>query len=171
MVIWFTGLPGSGKTTLAVELNRILSEKGFNTYVLDGDALRKGLNADLGFSDYDRSENIRRAAEVARILALEGFIVLATFISPFQKDRKKARVILGSHYVEVFVNCPLEVCELRDPKGMYRKARNGDIREFTGISSPYEIPVAPDIVISTGHSSVKDSLAVLQKEIQQRLAQ
>ena len=165
LVIWFTGLSGSGKTTLASHLQASLLKKGFKTYLLDGDVLRTGLNVDLGFSAPDRTENIRRAAEVARLFSQAGFIVLATFISPFEKDRIKAKEIIGSDFLEVFVECPIEICEKRDPKGLYKKARAGMIKDFTGISSPYEHPTKPAIVISTGSLSLHMALSHLESEV------
>jgi len=169
-VIWFTGLSGAGKTTLAVELKSALEKQGRKIYVLDGDALRAGLNADLGFSLRDRSENIRRAAEVARLFCEEGYLVLSTFISPFQKDRLRARDIVGkSRFFEVFVKCPLAVCEERDVKGLYKKARAGLVLDFTGIDSPYEEPIAPDFVISTQDKSIHQACALLEKFVADKL--
>lgn len=158
-VIWLTGLSGSGKTTLA---NALLEElKDRKVYVLDGDELRLGLNNNLGYSEEDRIENIRRAAEVAKLLMNLGFIVIAAFISPSNKSRKLARQIIGSdNFVEVFVYTPLEVCERRDPKGLYKKARNGLITNMTGIDSVYEIPSSPD-VIYTERSSLQEIINLL----------
>ena len=158
-VIWLTGLSGSGKTTLA---NALLEElKDRRVYVLDGDELRLGLNNNLGYSEEDRIENIRRAAEVAKLLMNLGFIVIAAFISPSNKSRKLARQIIGSdNFVEVFVYTPLEVCERRDPKGLYKKARNGLITNMTGIDSVYEIPSSPD-VIYTERSSLQEIINLL----------
>ncbi|MFC2085424.1 adenylyl-sulfate kinase, partial [Bacteroidota bacterium] len=146
--IWFTGLPASGKSTLANELEHFLFEKGFRTYLLDGDNVRHGLNGDLGFSSEDRTENIRRIGEVTKLFIDAGIIVLSAFISPFHKDRQFVRDVLpDNRFVEVYVACDLETCERRDPKGIYKKARTNEIKEFTGISSPYEVPVNPEITI------------------------
>lgn len=152
-VIWFTGLSGAGKSTLAQALEARLLAQGVRTCVLDGDALRQGLNKDLGFSDSDRTENIRRAAEVARLMADAGLVVLTAFISPFRADRALARERIGTgRFVEVFVDTPLAVCEARDPKGLYRKARRGEVHHMTGITSPYEAPDQPDIRITVDDS-------------------
>ncbi|MBL7859805.1 MAG: adenylyl-sulfate kinase [Cyclobacteriaceae bacterium] len=165
-VVWFTGLSGAGKTTLAQELKKQLDLDGSNVYVLDGDVLRGGLNLDLGFSASDRSENIRRAAEVAKLWVDEGFCVLATFISPFQADRQKARDIIGAHrFKEVYIRCPLEICETRDVKGLYEKARAGLIRNFTGIDSPYEPPIQADVIISSDKQSINESVNHLLKSL------
>jgi adenylylsulfate kinase len=165
LVVWFSGLSGSGKTTLASHLELKLSQKGFGVYVLDGDVLRTGLNSDLGFTDRDRSENIRRAAEVASILAQTGLVVLATFISPFEKDRNNARQIVGLNFIEIFVDCPLEVCEKRDTKGLYKRARGGLIKNFTGIDSNYERPSKPEIIVKTDILTLEESVNFLENEI------
>ncbi|MFT5844432.1 MAG: adenylyl-sulfate kinase [Saprospiraceae bacterium] len=158
MVLWFTGLSGSGKSTLADALNNKLFKEGKLTYILDGDNIRQGLNKDLSFSDSDRTENIRRISEVAKLMADSGVIVLTAFISPFIEDRKNARDIIGNEdFIEVFVNTPLEVCESRDVKGLYKKARKGEIPSFTGISSPYEAPTNPDIEVKTQDKTIDDS--------------
>jgi adenylyl-sulfate kinase len=158
-VIWFTGLPSSGKTTLANALKEKLESGNLKTYLLDGDQLRAGLNSDLGFSEKDRSENIRRAAEVARLLADAGFVVLATFISPFAIDRAKAKQIVGKErFKEIYVRCPLAVCEERDVKGLYKKARAGELKQFTGLDSPYEEPQHPDLVVNSFDQTVEDSV-------------
>jgi len=169
-VIWFTGLSGSGKSTLAEALHAALSERGFNAYMLDGDVLRKGLNSDLGFSKEDRKENIRRTGEVCRLLHDAGQIVIASFISPFQSDRDfvRSRIPKGE-FVEVFVDTPLEVCESRDVKGLYKRARAGEIPEFTGISSPYERPSNPEVLIRTEVMSVEESLEALMKFLLPRI--
>jgi bifunctional enzyme CysN/CysC len=146
--VWFTGLSGSGKSTVAVEVERALVAAGRPAYLLDGDNLRHGLNADLAFSAADRSENIRRVGEVARLFADAGVVALVPVISPYRADRDRAREIheaVGVPFVEVFVDTPLEVCEARDPKGLYAKARAGEIKGFTGIDDPYEAPVHPDL--------------------------
>lgn len=149
-VIWLTGLSGSGKSTIANELTRQLFEMGKLSYILDGDNIRLGLNKDLGFSDDDRRENIRRVSEVAKLFSDAGVITIIAFISPFIKERENAKKIIGKdNYFEIFINSPLELCELRDPKGLYKKARSGEIKMFTGIDSPYEEPINPYIVIKT----------------------
>lgn len=169
-LIWFTGLSGSGKSTLAVQLEAALHEQGFKTYLLDGDNIRSGLNRDLGFTDEARVENIRRIAEVSRLFLDAGVILLSAFISPFQADREQVRRIVGEeNYIEVFVDAPLEVCEQRDVKGLYRKARAGEVTNFTGISSPYERPEHPDVVIATDKVSVEESMETLMKAIVPRI--
>jgi adenylylsulfate kinase len=157
-VLWFTGLSGSGKSTLADAVEAALYKRGCRTYVLDGDNIRHGLNSNLGFSDDDRRENIRRIGEVTRLFCDAGLITLTAFISPFQSDRDAVRALNGDRFIEVFVNTPLEVCEQRDPKGLYKKARAGEIPEFTGISSPYEAPETPDIDVLTTEQSLEDSV-------------
>ena len=150
VVIWFTGLSGSGKSTIANQVANGLHQLGKLTYVLDGDNIRHGLNKNLGFSPEDREENIRRIGEVAKLFSDAGVITTTAFISPYRKDRDKAREILeDGRFIEVFVDCPLEVCESRDPKGLYKKARAGEIKEFTGIDAPYEVPENAEIVINT----------------------
>ncbi|BAT71072.1 adenylylsulfate kinase [Thermosulfidibacter takaii ABI70S6] len=149
-VLWFTGLSGSGKSMIANEVEYRLNKMGFHTYLLDGDNIRHGLNQDLGFSAKDRSENIRRIAEVVKLFVDAGIIVLTAFISPFIKDREQAKDIIGKdRFIEIFVDTPLEECIKRDPKGLYKKALRGEIRDFTGIDSPYERPNNPDIHIKT----------------------
>jgi adenylylsulfate kinase len=153
--IWFTGLPSSGKSTLANSLCRRLHSMCVRSYVLDGDNVRHGLNKDLGFSPEDRTENIRRIAEVTRLFVDAGLIALAAFISPFREDRSRARRLLREgEFIEVFVKCPPEECERRDPKGMYKKARAGQIQEFTGVSAPYEEPLNAEIVLDSSRLSV-----------------
>ncbi|NLI32462.1 MAG: adenylyl-sulfate kinase [Deltaproteobacteria bacterium] len=150
--IWFTGLPSSGKSTTSFTLEHELIKRGYLAYVLDGDNVRHGLNSNLGFSAEDREENIRRIGEVAKLFADSGVIVMTSFISPYRKDRDLARKLhneAGLPFVEVFVDTPVEVCEERDPKGLYRKARRGEIKGFTGIDDPYEVPLDPEIVINT----------------------
>lgn len=155
-VIWFTGLSGSGKSTLANALEHALYQAGKHTYILDGDNVRHGLNKDLGFSDADRIENIRRIAEVARLMADAGLIVITAFISPFKKDRELARDLIGTdHFFDVYVNTPLAVCEQRDPKGLYQKARRGEVVHMTGISSPYEAPEHPRFIADGAHRDIK----------------
>lgn len=156
-VLWFTGLSGSGKSTLANAVESALYERGCRTYVLDGDNIRHGLNKNLGFSDDDRQENIRRIGEVAKLFCDAGLITLTAFISPFRSDRDAVRELNGDRFIEVFVNTPIEICEQRDPKGLYQKARAGDIPDFTGITSPYEEPENPEIDVHTADLSLKDS--------------
>ncbi len=155
--LWFTGLSGSGKSTLAHAVENALYEMGCRTYVLDGDNIRHGLNKDLGFSPADREENIRRIGEVAKLFTDGGVINLTAFISPYRADRDKARTIAEEgRFVEVYVKCDLDVCEQRDPKGLYKKARAGEIPEFTGISAPYEEPENAELVIDTTSTSLED---------------
>jgi adenylylsulfate kinase len=161
-LIWFTGLSGSGKSTLAVQLEARLYASGFKTFLLDGDTIRTGLNSDLAFDETGRKENIRRMGEVSKLFLDAGVIVLSAFISPFRADRERVRKIVGSeNYIEVFVDAPLAVCEARDVKGLYRKARAGEIKDFTGIDSPYEAPENPAVVLRTGELSVEASLELL----------
>ena len=160
VILWLTGLSGSGKTTLAIELEKYLFENGKHCYRLDGDNIRHGLNSDLGFSPEDRDENIRRIGEVAKLFADAGFIVITSFISPYKKDRDRVRnsAQKPEDFVEVFLNCTVEECERRDPKGLYKKARAGQIPEFTGISAPYEAPDNPEIILSTDKETISESL-------------
>ncbi len=158
-VLWFTGLSGSGKSTIANELEYKLNKMGNHTYLLDGDNIRSGLNKDLGFSKEDRSENIRRIAEVAKLFVDAGIITITAFISPFIKDREEAKKIIGrDNFIEIFIDTPLEECIKRDPKGLYKKALNGEIKDFTGIDSPYEPPEDPDICIKTANESIEKSV-------------
>lgn len=160
--IWLTGLSAAGKSTLAFALEKSLVARGCGCFVLDGDNVRQGLNKNLGFSIDDRSENIRRVAEVARLMNEAGLIVITAFISPFMADRAMARQIVGGDcFREVYVSTPLAICESRDPKGLYGKARSGTLSEFTGVSSPYEPPESPDMVIDTGVVSVDMAVAQL----------
>jgi len=169
-LIWFTGLSGSGKSTLAVALEKALHDQGFKTYLLDGDNVRQGLNKDLAFDDAGRIENIRRIGEVSKLMLDAGLIILTAFISPFRSDRAIVRDRVGEdHFFEVFTDCPLEVCEQRDVKGLYQKARNGQIKNFTGIDSPYEVPQNPQVVIKTAEMSLQDSLALLLKNVLPRI--
>ena len=162
MVIWLTGLSGSGKSTIAKTLEISLMHNGKIAYVLDGDNLRHGLNMDLGFSDRDRIENIRRIGEIAALFADAGIIVITAFISPFEKGRKLAEKAAGSdRFFEVFLDTPLEVCERRDPKGLYKKARKGELSDFTGIDSIYERPLMPKLTIDTGSLSVEESVQMI----------
>ncbi|MDI3089616.1 adenylyl-sulfate kinase [Priestia megaterium] len=156
-VLWFTGLSGSGKSTIANAVAKALFDKNIRNYVLDGDNVRFGLNKNLGFSAEDRTENIRRIGEVSKLFVDSGQVVLTAFISPFQEDRAQVREILeGNEFLEVYVECPLEECEKRDPKGLYKKARSGEIRDFTGIDSPYESPANPELTINTSTQSVEE---------------
>lgn len=169
-LIWFTGLSGSGKSTLAVQLEAALHAQGFKTYLLDGDNIRSGLNKDLSFTDDARVENIRRISEVCKLFLDAGVVLLSAFISPFKADREQVKSIVGEgNYIEVFVDAPLEVCEQRDVKGLYKKARAGEVKNFTGISSPYEKPSHPDVVIPTDKMSVEESMDVLIKAIVPRI--
>ena len=166
LTIWLTGLSAAGKSTLAFSLEKTLIEKGCACYVLDGDNVRHGLNKNLGVSPDDRAENIRRIAEVARLMNDAGLIVITAFISPFIVDRQMARQIIGKdNFREVFVSTTLEVCESRDPKGLYGKARSGCVNNFTGISSPYEAPNNPDLIIDTGRLTVENAVLQLAKLI------
>jgi bifunctional enzyme CysN/CysC len=162
-VLWLTGLPGSGKSTLAFGLERRLFDKGKQAYAIDGDNLRHGLNSDLGFSPDDRAENIRRVGEVAALYAGAGMIAITAFISPYRSDRRGARKAAGACFHEIYLSTSLEVCEKRDPKGHYKKARKGDILGFTGVSAPYEQPENPDLVIDTGAKTVDESLQLLEE--------
>jgi len=166
-IVWFTGLPGAGKTTIAIALELELFRRGARSYRLDGDNLRTGLNSDLGFSSTARAENIRRAGEVAALLADAGMITLACFISPDAQARSRVRASAGSiPFLEVFVDCPLQECELRDPKGLYRQARAGIISDFTGVSAPYESPLAPDLRIESHVVSVGDAVSAVLAALQ-----
>lgn len=168
--IWFTGLSGSGKSTLAVELEHQLYKLSVHSYILDGDNIRHGLNKDLGFSDEDREENIRRIGEVARLFVDAGLIVITAFISPFRKDRDNVRKLFDKNqFIEIFVDCDLKTCEERDPKGLYKKARQGEIKDFTGIDSPYEKPLNPELKLYNDSSTkvsenVKKIINYLKKE-------
>jgi bifunctional enzyme CysN/CysC len=157
-VLWLTGLSGAGKSTIANLVERELHRRGHHTYLLDGDNVRHGLNGDLGFTDADRAENIRRVAEVAKLMVDAGLIVLVSFISPFRAERRMARSLLGPReFSEIFIDAPLAVAEQRDPKGLYRKARRGELRNFTGIDSPYESPERPDLHVDTTVGSAHDA--------------
>ena len=173
-VVWFTGLSGAGKSTIAQALERELFNRGMHTYVLDGDNIRHGLNSNLGFSPEDRVENIRRVSEVAKLMADAGAVAITAFISPYRMDRRRAREIAlegNAEFIEVFVDAPLAVCEARDPKQLYRKARAGEIRDFTGIDAPYEPPEDPEIVVQTDRQSVDESIATILEELLPRLKQ
>jgi adenylyl-sulfate kinase len=157
MVLWFTGLSGSGKSSIATALESILVQQyGIHTYLIDGDAIRKGLNKDLGYTAADRHENIRRIGEVARLMVDAGLIVLVAAISPFREDRQKVRLLFPrGDFWEIFVECPLEVCQKRDPKGLYSQAKQGQISNVTGLTSPYEPPLSPEIVLESGKNDVQ----------------
>jgi len=170
-VIWFTGLSGSGKSTIANHLEKKLFDLGVKTYSLDGDNIRSGLNKGLSFTEEDRTENNRRISEVAKLFIDAGLVTITAFISPLEDDRKKAREIIGDeNFIEIFVNTPLEVCEARDVKGLYKKARRGEIDNFTGISSPYEAPVNPDIEIQTENESIEESVEKIFSFLKEKLA-
>ncbi|GAB4403933.1 MAG: adenylyl-sulfate kinase [Microscillaceae bacterium] len=171
MVIWFTGLSGSGKSTLANLLEQSLFGQGCHTYILDGDNVRAGLNADLGFGEEDRRENIRRIGEVARLMTDAGLIVLTAFISPYREDRARVRALFPEgQFVEVFVDCPIEVCEARDVKGLYQKARAGIIKNFTGIDAPFETPDQPEIHLKSHTQSPEAAVAQLMAYLKPALA-
>lgn len=154
MLIWFTGLSGSGKSTIANAFAQKLHESGKLTYILDGDNVRHGLNGDLGFTLEDRKENIRRIGEVAKLFVDSGVITLGTFVSPLREDRQQVRDLLKEDFIEVYIKCSLKTCEERDPKDLYKKARNGEIKDFTGIDSPYEEPENPEIVLETDQEDI-----------------
>ena len=168
-LLWFTGLSASGKSTLAGALEAVLTDQGYHTYLLDGDNVRHGLCADLGFSDADRTENIRRVGQVARLLTDAGLIVLASFISPFRADRQLVRDILpDGQFIEVFMDAPLDTCSRRDPKGLYARAERGEIRQFTGIDSPYEPPESPEVRIEAGRISIPQGINQLLDYLNRR---
>lgn len=161
-IVWFTGLSGSGKSTIANLLEEELYKNGNFTYLLDGDNVRHGLNVDLGFDDKSRVENIRRVGEVGKLFVDAGLLVLSAFISPFQKDRELVKKLVGNgEFIEIFIDTPLDICESRDPKGLYKKARSGEIAEFSGITSPYEVPTHPDITIDTQHTSPQEATKII----------
>lgn len=163
-VIWFTGLSGSGKSTVANATEKLLHDMGLHTYILDGDNVRMGLNKDLGFSPEDRTENIRRITEVAKLFADAGSIVLTAFISPYREDRDNARTIIGDNdFIEIFISADLSVCESRDPKGLYKKARSGEIKGFTGIDAPYEEPINPELVVETDKYNIEECAQIVIK--------
>jgi adenylylsulfate kinase len=162
VVLWFTGLSGSGKSTLAHAVEEQLYQRKCRTYVLDGDNVRHGLCGDLGFSQKDRVENIRRISEISKLFIDAGIIVLTAFISPFSSDREKARVLCGDeNFIEIYCKCSLEICEQRDVKGLYKRAKKGEIKEFTGISSPYEAPENAELVIDTGNLSLEECVDMI----------
>ena len=158
-VLWFTGLSGSGKSTLAHLVEERLFEKGWYTYILDGDNVRHGINGDLGFSETDRRENIRRIGEVSKLFTEAGVLVLAAFISPYRQDRDRVRALFEPReFIEIYLKCDLSTCEERDPKGLYRKARAGELPDFTGIDSPYEEPRNPELIVDTGKMGIEESV-------------
>lgn len=170
VLIWFTGLSGSGKSTLAIHLESALYKMGYKTYLLDGDNIRSGLNQDLSFTDEGRVENIRRIGEVSKLFLDAGYIVLSAFISPFKSDRDHVReIVRPENHIEVFVDCPLNVCEDRDIKGLYKKARAGIVKNFTGIDSPYERPENADVVVHTDQASVESSIDMLLEKVMERI--
>ncbi|WKK82962.2 adenylyl-sulfate kinase [Marivirga arenosa] len=169
IVIWMVGLSGSGKSTLARALENSLHEEGYLTQLLDGDNMRTGINNNLGFNQEDRTENIRRAAETAKLFMNAGLVTICSFISPTEDLRKMAKEIIGDGYVEVYVDCPVEVCEKRDVKGLYAKARKGEIPDFTGISAPFDEPSAPDVAVDTANQSLEESHQQLVKAIIEKI--
>lgn len=171
VTLWFTGLSGSGKSTIAVALERALAARGVLSYRLDGDNIRLGINANLGFSAADRQENIRRVGEISKLFADTGIVVLSSFISPYREDREKVRKmheVGGLPFIEVFVDCPLREAESRDPKGLYKKARAGEIKGFTGIDDPYEAPIAPELHLNTAEMTLEQEVAVIVSTLQER---
>ncbi|MEO9022115.1 MAG: adenylyl-sulfate kinase [Ginsengibacter sp.] len=171
VVLWFTGLSGSGKSTISDRLEQLFFEKGIHTYLLDGDNIRMGLNKGLGFSESGREENLRRIAEVAKLFVDAGIVVLSAFVSPLIKDREMVKKIIGAdNFIEIYINTTLEECERRDVKGLYKKARKGEIKDFTGISAPYEPPVKPEIEIKTQQLSVDESALAIYWEVIGKIA-
>ncbi len=169
-VLWFTGLSGSGKSTIANALERELYGKGYKTYSLDGDNIRLGINKGLGFSEEDRNENLRRVSEIAKLFVGAGIITIAAFISPLRKDREMIKNIIGEHdVVEIFIDTSLEECERRDVKGLYKKARSGEIKNFTGIDAPYEPPEKPDILIQTERESLEEAVKKIVIFVQHKI--
>jgi len=167
--VWFTGLPASGKSTIAHHMEKELFDRGIRAYVLDGDNIRHGINSDLGFSREERKENLRRIAELSKLLVDAGIVVLAAFVSPYHEDREFVRGILGDEsFFEIYVKCPPEVCEHRDPKGQYKKAREGIIKNYTGVSAPYEEPETPDLVLNTEELAVEDSVKSILELLDKR---
>ncbi len=172
LMIWLTGLSGSGKSTIANQLDVYLNDKGYHTYCLDGDNIRKGINNNLGFTEADRNENLRRVAEIGKLMLDAGLICISAFVSPLNKDRELVKGIIGKeNLVEIFVDTPLEICEKRDVKGLYAKARRGEIKNFTGINAPYETPTNSDIVIKTEHGSVDDAVSQITNTIENLIKQ
>ena len=170
VILWFTGLSGSGKSTLAGKVEEKLFEMGCRTYILDGDNIRTGLCKDLGFDEHGRKENIRRIGEVSKLFVDAGVIVLTAFISPFKSDRQTVKdLVAENEFVEIFVNCPIEECEKRDVKGLYKKARNGEIKNFTGIDSPFEAPEKPDIEVETNKLTLDESVEKVLKIVLEKI--
>lgn len=167
-ILWFTGLSGSGKSTLAHAVEESLHQRGCQTFVFDGDNVRHGLCSDLTFSDEDRKENIRRIGEMARLFSESGTIALTAFISPFRADRQKVRELAGDDFIEIYCQCDISICESRDVKGLYKKAREGEIKDFTGISSPYEAPEKAEIYINTGSDPIEDCIETITTYLQGR---
>lgn len=171
VIVWLTGLSGSGKSTIADGLEQLLFEKGFKTYLLDGDNIRHGLNKNIDFSEEGRKENIRRIGEVAKLFLDAGIIVITAFISPFKEDRNTVRgLVSDGEFVEVFVDCPLEVCEQRDVKGLYAKARRGEIPNFTGISSPFEAPEKPEVRVHSNQLTIDECIDKIYSVIKDKIA-
>jgi len=169
VVLWFTGLSGSGKSTLAHAVEEELHQMGCRTFVLDGDNVRHGLNGDLSFSDKDRKENLRRIGEVSKLFIEAGTIVLTAFISPFRDERRKVRSMMPhGDFIEIYVDCPIEVCESRDVKGFYQKARDGEINQFTGISSPYDPPEAQELTVNTSQETLRESATKVLNLLKER---
>lgn len=170
IMIWLTGLSGSGKSTIANQLDVYLNEKGFHTFCLDGDNIRKGINNNLSFSEEDRNENLRRVAEIGKLMLDAGLICIGAFISPLKKDRALVKQIIGSeNFYEIFVDTSLKVCEERDVKGLYAKARRGEIENFTGINAPYEEPAAPNLVIKTEELNIDEAVLKIMQNIEKRI--
>jgi adenylyl-sulfate kinase len=170
VMIWLTGLSGSGKSTIANQLDVYLFEKGFHTFCLDGDNIRKGINNNLGFSEEDRKENLRRVAEIGKLMLDAGLICMGAFISPLKKDREIVKHIIGDHqFIEIYIDTPIEVCEKRDVKGLYAKARSGEIENFTGIDAPYEAPDKADIIIKTEELSVDEAVKKIINTLTNRI--
>jgi len=170
LVVWFVGLSGSGKSTLASLLEKQLHEEGKHCFILDGDNIRSGLNKDLDFSDDARKENLRRIGEVAKLMADAGLITITAFITPFEEERQRMKKLIGEgRYLEIYVDCPIEECEKRDVKGLYAKARSGEISNFTGISSPFEPPQTPDVVVRSAELSVEEGVAQLRQTLDPKL--
>ncbi|MFB5190193.1 adenylyl-sulfate kinase [Alicyclobacillus fastidiosus] len=170
LCIWFTGLSGAGKSTLANALEQRLFEEGVHTYLLDGDNVRHGLNAGLGFDKESRQENVRRVAHVAKLFTDAGVVAITALISPYRDDRARAREVISSEsFLEVYVECPVEVCITRDPKGLYERAKSGMIKEFTGVSSPYEPPLSPDIMVNTSEMSINDCIERIVEGVKSKL--
>ncbi len=167
--VWLTGLSGSGKSTIAVDLEKSLCERGVRTYILDGDNIRHGLNKNLGFSPEDRTENIRRIGEVANLFTDAGLVAITAFISPYRADRDQVRALMKpGDFIEILVDCPVEVCEQRDVKGLYKKARAGEIKEFTGISAPYEAPAKPELTIKSHELSIEQSVTAIVRYLESK---